>query len=230
MPEPFAPPASRSTRTALLAGLAVLLVGGLLAFALLQKPATAPPPALSTAAPTAPAISPQDDTPPIPRPPVQPPAASPAAQQAAPGAGSEPEPVPAWEKQIENVLTANSDESQAAQALLNMLPTLPEEGQIEAANHIANLLPEEKYSQLKPVLLNPATPETVLSVFFTDLMNRDDSVKLRAFLDIAKVPNHPFHEEALSDLQIYVGEDYGSDWGRWSAAVEQYLKSSAVTQ
>ena len=64
-------------------------------------------------------------------------------------------------------------------------------------------------------------------MFFTDLMNRDDPTKLNTFLDIAQIPNHPFHDEALSDLQIYVGEDYGSDWTKWNSAVKDYLKTAS---
>jgi hypothetical protein len=63
-------------------------------------------------------------------------------------------------------------------------------------------------------------------VFFTDLMNRSDPTKLNAFLDLAQVSNHPFHDEALSDLQVYVGEDFGTDWTKWRAAVNQYLKNA----
>jgi hypothetical protein len=107
-----------------------------------------------------------------------------------------------------------------------MLPTLPEDGQAEAAQHITNLLPDSDYAKARPVLMNPSTPEPVLSVLFTDLMNRSDPVKLRAFLDIAKIPNHPFREEALSDLQIFLGDDYGTDWARWNREMEAYLKTS----
>lgn len=137
-------------------------------------------------------------------------------------------PIPVWESKIDQVLRSNVTELQTAQILINMLPTLPEEGQVEAANHISNLLADEDYDKVKPLLLNPTTPESVLSVFFTDTMNRADSVKLRAFLDITKISNHPFHEEALSDLQIFLGNDYGGDWLKWSAALEGYLKTSAA--
>jgi len=117
-----------------------------------------------------------------------------------------------------------------AQLLINLLPTLPEDGQIEAANHISNLLADTDYNSVKPLLLNASLPESVLSVFFTDLMNRDDPTKLNSFLDIAQIPNHPFHDEALSDLQIYVGDDYGTDWGKWRTAVTQYLKTTGSSQ
>jgi hypothetical protein len=113
-----------------------------------------------------------------------------------------------------------------AQMLINILPTLPEDGQIEAANHIANLLPDSDYDSVRPLLLNSNLPESVLSVFFTDLMNRNDPTKLNAFLDIAQISNHPFQAEALSDLQIYVGQDYGTDWAQWRTAVAQYLKTA----
>jgi len=136
------------------------------------------------------------------------------------------EPEPLWETQIDQVLRAEADEAQTARTLITMLPNMPEEGQIEAAHHISNLLDDNDYASLKPTLLNTQMPEEVLSVLFTDLMNRGDEVKLRAFLDVARIPNHPYQEEALSDLQIYLDEDYGIDWNRWSEAVERYLQDN----
>jgi len=78
-----------------------------------------------------------------------------------------------------------------------------------------------------PLVKNPNLPEEVLDVFVTDLMNRDDSTKLPALLEIAKIPNHPHHEEALTDLQIFLDEDYGNDWNRWNTATKAYLKKQA---
>lgn len=223
MPEPISTEQKLPLR-ATVSVIAVLAVGAVVAFALFQKPEPTPQPQtpapVATASATAMAAAPVF-TATRPGPPPK------ASASSSPDMDAE---TPAWEKQIENTLSVSTDEAQTAQALLNLLPTLPEEGQIEAANHIANLLPDEKYALVKPVLLNPAMPETVLSVFFTDLMNREDGLKLRTFLDIAKVPNHPFHEEALSDLQIYIGDDHGTDWTKWNAAVEQYLKTSAADQ
>ena len=142
-----------------------------------------------------------------------------------------PEPAPAlteWEVKIDQVLRANADESQTAQLLINMLPTLPKEGQAEAAQHITNLVLDKDYSRILPLVKNPALSEEVLDVFVTDLMNREDPVKLPALLEIAKIPNHPHHEEAASDLQIFLDEDYGSDWPKWDAAMKSYLKKQAA--
>jgi hypothetical protein len=141
-----------------------------------------------------------------------------------------PRPLEEWEIRIDEVLRSNADESQTAQILINMLPTLPPDGQSEAAQHIANLILDEEYSKVLPLVKNPNLPEDVLDVFVTDLMNREDNVKLPALLDIAKIPNHPHHEEALTDLEIFLDEDYGNDWSRWQQALDKYLKEQAAEE
>jgi hypothetical protein len=61
-------------------------------------------------------------------------------------------------------------------------------------------------------------------------MNRDDAVKLPVLLDIAKIPNHPHREESLSDLQIFLDEDYGNDWAKWESAMKSYLAKQAAEE
>jgi hypothetical protein len=128
-----------------------------------------------------------------------------------------------WETQINNALSSSINEDQTAQVLINMLPTFPDEGKAEAAQHIANLLSDEKYQGVMPILVNPAMPEGVHEALFTDLMNRDETVKLRAFAEIARVANHHMHDEALGNLQILLDNDYGTDWARWDAAIKEHL-------
>ena len=137
-------------------------------------------------------------------------------------------PLADWEVKIDNVLRANADETQTAQMLINMLPTLPPDGQAEAAQHISNLVLDKDYNRIAPLVKNPGLSEDVLDVFVTDLMNREDDVKLPVLLDIAKIPNHPHHEEAATDLQIFLDEDYGQDWVKWDAAMKSYLKRQAA--
>ena len=217
MPAPEEP---NRTRTIVIV-LAVVAVGAVVAFALFL---TTPPPRSLPVALASPA--PTGTPPPFP-------SAMPSSRPAplASPATSPPFRIvsgvtPAWENTIDQILRSNVSEAQMAQMLINIFPTLPEDGQVEAANHIANLLPDSDYNSVRPLVLNPNLPESVQSVFFTDLMNRDDPTKLNAFLDIAQIPNHPFHDEALSDLQIYVGEDYGTDWAKWKSAVGDYLKNA----
>jgi hypothetical protein len=145
-------------------------------------------------------------------------------------AAATPAPLADWEVKIDQALRANVGESETAQLLINLLPTLPAEGQAEAAQHISNLLLDEDYNRVLPLVKNPNMPEEVLDVFVTDLMNRDDKVKLPTLFDIAKIPNHPHHEEALTDLQIFLDEDYGNDWAKWDAAMKKYLAEQAAEE
>jgi hypothetical protein len=144
-----------------------------------------------------------------------------------------PRPLEEWELRIDEVLRSSADETQTAQILINMLPTLPPDGQSEAAQHISNLVLDDQYNRVLPLVKNPNLPEDVLDVFVTDLLNRDDSVKLPTLLEIAKIPNHPHHEEALTDLEIFLdmGDDVQpNDWGKWDAAIKDYLKKQAAEE
>jgi hypothetical protein len=216
---------AESNRVRMAAILAVVAaVGGVVAFALLESPP--PLPAL------APELAEGAASPAATEAPDSFPGAAPLPVAEAEGATpapplSVPQAAPGWEGTIEGILRSNVTQGEMARMLINILPTLPEEGQVEAANHITNLLPDTDYGSVRPLLLNASLPESVLSVFFTDLMNRDDPTKLNAFLDIAQAPNHPFQAQALSDLQIYVGNDYGNNWTQWKSAVTQYLKTAA---
>jgi hypothetical protein len=129
-----------------------------------------------------------------------------------------------WEFQIDEVLRSDINEDQAARVLINLLPTFPDEGKEEAAEHIANLLADKDYRAVLPILVNPQMPESVHETLFTDLMDRDDAVKLRTFVEIAKVPSHRMREEALDDLELFLDDDYGNDWAKWNAAIDKYLK------
>jgi hypothetical protein len=143
-----------------------------------------------------------------------------------------PRPLQDWELRIDEVLRSNADETQTAQILINLLPTLPAEGQSEAAQHISNLILDDQYNRVLPLVKNPNLPEDVLDVFVTDLMNRDDAVKLPTLLEIAKIPNHPHHEEAYTDLEIFIDEPDipQNDWGRWDAAIKDYLRKQAAEE
>ena len=158
------------------------------------------------------------------------PAPTPAAKKSeiaakpSPGPSATPRPLADWEVRIDEVLRSNATEAQTAQILINLLPTLPPEGQEECAQHISNLTLDENYKTVLPLLKNTNLAEPVLDVLVTDLMNRDDTVKLPALLEVAKIPNHPHHEEAVTDLQIFLDEDFGNDWGRWETAMKNYLK------
>jgi hypothetical protein len=128
-----------------------------------------------------------------------------------------------WEVKIDQILRLDANETETAQLLLNVLPTLPPDGQADAAQHITNLISDEEYARVLPLVRSPNLNPEVLDVLVTDLMNRDEKILLPTLLDIARTPNHPHHEEALSDLQIFLDEDFGTDWPEWDAAMKTYI-------
>jgi hypothetical protein len=150
-----------------------------------------------------------------------------------PVAKATPRPLQEWEHRIDEVLRSNADETQSAQILINMLPTLPPDGQSDAAQHIANLLTDDQYARALPLVKNPNLPEEVLDVFVTDLMNREDKVKLPTLWEIARLPNHPHHEEALTDLEILIDEDFeeiNRDFNRLKVGIDNYLKKQEAEE
>jgi hypothetical protein len=200
---------------------ALVLIAGIVALTFLIRPRPAEQQVSAATTPPAPSATPLPEAPPRPRPKEEPSPTPPQTPAAAPE-------MEAWEYRIDEILTGTATEAQSAQLLLNLLPTLPEEGQIEAASHAMNLLPDEHFQQAMPILANPNVAEPVLSVMMTDLMNRPDPIKLRGWLQVARMPGHPLKDEAVSALQVYLDDDYGEDWGKWSAQVEAYIAKEAM--
>src|SRR5262245_52564346 len=182
-------------------------------------------PEVSPAVPVAaPSSQPTRPTPPVtPRPTAQPAiATTPTTATPPPVQGL----ITNWEERIDDLLTADGEEDKKAIQMLTMLPNLPEDGQVEAAQHISNLLPDEQYAALAPVLTNAHTAEAVLDVLMTDVLNRPNGVKLNTLLDVARIPGHPKAEEARDVLEVFVDENYGEDWTAWSTAVQKWLKEN----
>jgi len=174
--------------------------------------------------------------PPVTRPsppptPANVPAPTPAIARPATPATITPAPVAdaagTWEQRIDGILGDDQiDEAKKADALLAMFPSLPEDGQIEAAQHISNLLPDDRYPAVVPMLTNALTGEHVLEVLLTDLLNRPDALKLPTLLELARTPDHPKAGEARDVLEVYTEENFGTDWPKWEAALQKYLKEN----
>ena len=192
---------------------------------------TAGTPANSTAQPISVTVSPAPPAPPpapVPRPAVRPRPATTVAPSVAVPAPAPPAAglITDWEQRIDKILTTEGNESAKSKELLEMLPNLPEDGQVEAAQHLSNLLADEDFKLLTPTFTNAAIAESVLDVLMTDVLNRPNQLKLPALLDVAQIPNHPKAEEARDILEVFVDENYGQDWTAWRAAVEKWLKEN----
>lgn len=197
--------------------LLMFVVGGIAFY--LQKPSTnAPPLQARAAAPAVAALEHQSETPPPPALPAE------SAVGEVPPPVAAPALVPDYEYKISRVLNGGLSAAQTAQLLIDLVPGLPPAGQAEAAQHICNLITEDRdYDRIRPLIHNLTLPQPVQDVFMTDLLNRADNVKLPTLLEIAEDPAHPFRADAKTYLSVYLNGDQGPDWPRWSDAVKQYL-------
>lgn len=156
-------------------------------------------------------------------PPSTPPGVPATGAAAVPGATAE---MVDWNEKLDNILGSSEDEAVKAEQLLALWPTLPEDGQVETMQHISNLLPDEKFSLLAQTLTNAATSEAVLDVILGDALNRPNAIKLPSLLEVAKIPGHPKAEEAREILEVFVDNNYGTDWAKWDKAVKDWLKEN----
>ena len=79
---------------------------------------------------------------------------------------------------------------------------------------------------LGKLLTDSKLPEEVLDVLIVDVLNRPNSLKLPLLLEVARDTQHPKAAEAKDLLELYLEEDYGSDWNKWQAKMEQWLKEN----
>jgi hypothetical protein len=185
------------------------------------RESTQVPPAIVRSAPQSAPV----ESPPSPAPPIVPVATNGVALIAT-NAANTTNVVTDWEERLDAILTAETEEPAKANELVQLFPRLPEEGKIEVALHLSNLLEDEDFLPFGRYLLDASQPEEVLEVLMTDVLNRPDSIKLPLLLDVARMPEHPNAEEARDLLELYLEEDYGENWDVWRAKMEEYLREN----
>jgi hypothetical protein len=131
-----------------------------------------------------------------------------------------------WEDKIDEILGGDDDDTNKVKQLFALFPSLPEDGQDEVAEHLANLLSDEEYAPLGDLLKNPKLPESVLDTLIADVLNRPNAIKLPMFLELARNPEHPKAEEGRDYLELYLDEDYGDDWPKWQEKMQEWLKEN----
>ena len=131
-----------------------------------------------------------------------------------------------WEQRLDDILGGDEAEPFKAQKLLDMFPLLPPDAQVEVAQHLSNLLADDRYPELAKTFTNPKTSEEVLEVLMTDVLNRGNALKLPTLLEVARTEGHPKSEEARDVLEVFVDENYGTDWAKWEKAIQDWLKEN----
>jgi len=131
-----------------------------------------------------------------------------------------------WADKLDDILGSDGEESDKAKKLLAMFPHLPQDGQVEIAQHLSNLTADQDYAPLGKLLKDSSLAEQVLDILIVDVLNRPNSLKLPALLEVARDPQHPKAGEAKDLMELYLEEDYGTDWTKWQTKMEQWLKDN----
>jgi hypothetical protein len=131
-----------------------------------------------------------------------------------------------WEDKIDDIVGSDDADTNKVKQLFALFPKLPPDGQEEAVQHLSNLVEDENYAPLGDLLKNAKLPEGVLDELLADVLNRPNDLKLPLLLDVASNPDHAKHDEAKDLLELYLGEDYGSDWGQWGAQMTNWMQQN----
>ena len=131
-----------------------------------------------------------------------------------------------WEDRVDQILGDSTEVEEKARKMLELLPQFPEAGQIEAAQHIANLLADEDYEKFGGYLANPKTAVEVQDIILADVLNRPNEIKLPLLLQTARTAGNAKAADAKEILELYLEEDYGNDWERWEQEMIKWLKEN----
>ena len=131
-----------------------------------------------------------------------------------------------WEETIDDVLRPDGEPAAKAKTLLELFPSFPGAGQVEAAQHIANLITDEDYEAFGRYLVSTNTPVEVQDVIMADLLGRPNSIKLPLLLEAARTQGHGKAGDAKELLELYLEKDYGADWEAWQKAMDEWLKAN----
>ena len=131
-----------------------------------------------------------------------------------------------WEDKLDGILVAEGAPDTKARLMLEMFPRLPEDGQIEVAKHLSNLVSDDQYAPLGQLLSDPHLPPEVLDTLLADVLNRPNSLKLPALLEVARTAQHPKAGEAKEVLGFFLEADYAEDWPKWQEKMQEWLKNN----
>ena len=141
-------------------------------------------------------------------------------------AASTPNVLTNWEEKVDEILGAETDDTNKVRQLFAIFPRVPDEAKAEVAQHLSNLTSDQGYAPLGELLKDPKLPDASLDVLMADALNRPNSVKLPQLLEVAKTPDHPKADEAKVILALCLDEDFGTDWSKWQDKMTAWLKDN----
>lgn len=131
-----------------------------------------------------------------------------------------------WEEAIDDVLRPEGEPAAKAKTLLELFPRFPEAGQVDAAQHIANLIADEDYEAFGRYFVNTNTPVEVQDVIMADLLGRPNSIKLPLLLEAARTPENVKAGDAKELLELFLDKNLGEDWEAWQKTMDDWLRAN----
>jgi len=131
-----------------------------------------------------------------------------------------------WEKQLDDVLLADTDANSKADRILAMIPTAPSNAQVELSQHLVNMVQDDHYDGAGQLLTNPVTPAAVSTVLMNDLLNRNNTLKLPMLLAVARDDDHPLKDQAREMMELLIQEDDGTNWDQWGNSINTWLQNN----
>ena len=128
-----------------------------------------------------------------------------------------------WEDTIDSIVGSDDADTNKVKQLFELFPKLPPDGQEEVVQHLSNLVEDTNYAQLGALMTNDSLSEGVLDELLADLLNRPNSVKLPMLLDVAQDPDNVKNSEAKDLLELYLGDDYGTNWSAWQTSMNNWM-------
>ncbi|MBP5321373.1 MAG: hypothetical protein J6334_10330 [Kiritimatiellae bacterium] len=118
-----------------------------------------------------------------------------------------------WESLVEDLLKEESTEplEKRAERLKRGLEKLPASEVQVGVQGLLNLLPDESFAMVAPILLDPKADPEVLDVIFSDMLNRPESVKNGYILAISKMRDHPQFTDAMHIRTVTEMKDDGDE-------------------
>jgi hypothetical protein len=132
---------------------------------------------------------------------------------------------------VEALMEAPLDNLVTAASLAELVSTLPAGGpeQVEAAQAMAALLPDDDYALAAGLLLDPRSPVAVMEVIYDDVLTRRDSAKLPLLVGILEAEGHPLRGDAHGELRHVTASDLpADDPAAWRQTVAYFVESGAT--
>jgi hypothetical protein len=122
-------------------------------------------------------------------------------------------------------LTSSQDVSEIADTILRGWARLKTEDQAMVAKELIPLVTDDRYQGLRRLLLDPETSADAKELIFKNLILRPKDLHLPLFLAVLQQsPRHPCADEARNLLMVRLGADYGLDWAKWQARINDELR------